>query len=97
MSVLDDRERTQYLESPYFKKQEYGDFAPFYITITICTILFFIIIIANIVLGCCSKYSEYWNDRHTGMFLFLLSPVLEFMFLIDSRESVDSIALDGHA
>ncbi|XP_065171755.1 uncharacterized protein wrm1 [Atheta coriaria] len=65
MSVLDINERRAYLQSPYFKKHEYGDFSPFYITVTVCTIIAAIIIIINIV-GCCSKYSTYWNDRHTG-------------------------------
>ncbi|CAH1179338.1 unnamed protein product [Phaedon cochleariae] len=63
-SVLDEREA--YLNSPYFKKHEYGDFTPFYIAVTICTILGVFIFLINIVLGCCSTHSRYWNDRHTG-------------------------------
>lgn len=65
-SVLDESERKAYLQSPYFKKHEYGDFTPFYVTVAICTILAFILFVINVVLGCCSRYSEYWNDRHTG-------------------------------
>ncbi|XP_014366355.2 uncharacterized protein LOC106717144 isoform X1 [Papilio machaon] len=42
-----------------------GDFTPFYITIAICTILLTFMIILNIIC-CCSKYSDYWLDRHTG-------------------------------
>jgi hypothetical protein len=64
MSVFDDRDA--YKSNPYFQKSEYGDFTPFYITVTICTILGVSIFILNIVLGCCSRYSDYWNDRHTG-------------------------------
>lgn len=45
-----------------------GNFTPFYIAITICTIIGFALFVINIALGCCSSYSEYWNDRHTGMF-----------------------------
>nr|CAH7757778.1 unnamed protein product [Callosobruchus chinensis] len=63
-SVLDERDA--YLKSPYFKKHEYSDFSPFYITITICTVIGLTIFLINIFLGCCSRYSEYWNDRHTG-------------------------------
>lgn len=66
MSVLDDFERKAYLDSPYFKKHEYGDFTPFYITIAICTVIGAVLFIINIALGCCSRYSGYWNDRHTG-------------------------------
>lgn len=65
MSVVFD-ERDAYLKSPYFKKHEYGDFTPFYITVTICAVIGVSIFVLNIVLGCCSRYSGYWNDRHTG-------------------------------
>ncbi|XP_019868858.2 uncharacterized protein LOC109597571 [Aethina tumida] len=64
MSVLDDR--NAYLKSPYFTKSEYGDFTPFYITVTICTVIGLSIFILNIVFGCCSRYSGYWSDRYTG-------------------------------
>lgn len=64
MSAIDERD--EYLKNPFFKKHEYGDFTPFYITITICTVLAAIIFIINIVFGCCSRYSDYWNDQHTG-------------------------------
>ncbi|CAG9858200.1 unnamed protein product [Phyllotreta striolata] len=63
-SVLDHR--YEYLNNPYFKKHEYGNFSSFYITITICSIFLFAIIILNIVLGCCTRHSTYWQDRHTG-------------------------------
>lgn len=65
MSVVFD-ERDAYLKSPYFKKHEYGDFSAFYVTVSICAVVGISIFILNIVLGCCSRYSEYWNDRHTG-------------------------------
>lgn len=57
-----------YLQNTYFQnhKREHGDFTPFYITITICTLLFVFIIVLNVTLGCCSQYSAYWVDRHTG-------------------------------
>ncbi|XP_023937787.1 uncharacterized protein LOC112045726 isoform X2 [Bicyclus anynana] len=42
-----------------------GDFTPFYISIAICSVLFGLLIILNVVC-CCSRYSDYWLDRHTG-------------------------------
>uniref|UniRef100_A0A1A9V479 Uncharacterized protein n=3 Tax=Glossina TaxID=44049 RepID=A0A1A9V479_GLOAU len=64
MSTLE--ERTAYEKNPYFTGHIYGNFSPFYVTIAICTIVLGSIIILNIVLGCCSKYRKYWQDRHTG-------------------------------
>ncbi|XP_045464770.1 uncharacterized protein LOC123674013 [Harmonia axyridis] len=63
-AVFDERE--EYLKSSYFKKHIYSDFSPFYITVTICAIVGLSIFILNFVLGCCSRYSDYWGDRHTG-------------------------------
>ncbi|KAL3276044.1 hypothetical protein HHI36_020773 [Cryptolaemus montrouzieri] len=63
-AVFDERE--EYLKSPYFKKHIFSDYSPFYITITICAIIGISIIVLNFVLGCCSRYSDYWTDRHTG-------------------------------
>ncbi|ENN71425.1 hypothetical protein HUJ04_000682 [Dendroctonus ponderosae] len=54
---------------PYYEDKiadNVGDFSPFYIAITFCTIIAFALFVLNIALGCCSRYSEYWNDRHTG-------------------------------
>ncbi|KAK5642941.1 hypothetical protein RI129_009108 [Pyrocoelia pectoralis] len=64
--IFDNRDA--YLQNTYFQhhKREYGDYTAFYITVTVCTILFTFILVLNIVLGCCSRYSTYWNDRHTG-------------------------------
>ncbi|XP_026326283.1 uncharacterized protein LOC113234982 [Hyposmocoma kahamanoa] len=45
--------------------QRIGDFTPFYIAIAICTVILGLILILNIVC-CCSRYSDYWLDRHTG-------------------------------
>lgn len=42
-----------------------GDFTPFYIAIAICSVIFGSILILNIIC-CCSRYSDYWLDRHTG-------------------------------
>ncbi|CAK1588514.1 unnamed protein product [Parnassius mnemosyne] len=42
-----------------------GDFTPFYITIAICSVVLGFLLILNIVC-CCSRYSDYWLDRHTG-------------------------------
>ncbi|KAJ8737948.1 hypothetical protein PYW08_000543 [Mythimna loreyi] len=42
-----------------------GNFTPFYIAIAICSVIFGFLLILNIVC-CCSRYSDYWLDRHTG-------------------------------
>ncbi|CAB3248477.1 unnamed protein product [Arctia plantaginis] len=42
-----------------------GDFTPFYIAIAICTVILGSIILLNVIC-CCSRYSDYWLDRHTG-------------------------------
>ncbi|KAF5282269.1 hypothetical protein FQA39_LY17655 [Lamprigera yunnana] len=62
------KNKEAYLQNTYFQhhKREYGDFTAFYVTITICTFIITSIIVLNIVLGCCSRYSTYWADRHTG-------------------------------
>lgn len=64
MSTLD--ERTAYKNNPYFTGHIYGNFSPFYVTIAVCTVVLGSIIILNIILGCCSKHRQYWQDRHTG-------------------------------
>lgn len=58
-------------QHPYFtfENPEYN-FEKFHIVIAICTVIGAILFILNIALGCCSRYSEYWNDIHTGNFLF---------------------------
>lgn len=53
-------------EASVNKYSHVGDFTPFYIVITICSIIGLSLFILNIVLGCCSKYSAYWQDKHTG-------------------------------
>ncbi|XP_075161537.1 wurmchen 1 transmembrane protein [Haematobia irritans] len=64
MSTLDEREA--YKNNPYFTGHIYGNFSPFYVTITIVTLFLGSVILLNIILGCCSKHRRYWQDRHTG-------------------------------
>lgn len=59
-------ERSEYLNNPYYERPLYGDFSPFYKTIAVCSVFCAIIFILNIVIGCCSKHRQYWQDRHTG-------------------------------
>lgn len=59
-------ERTEYLNNPFFEKHLYGNWSPFYRTITICMVFVVILLLLNFFLGCVSKYKEYWQDRHTG-------------------------------
>lgn len=63
-SVFDDK--LAYMKSPYYIPDKTGIFRPFYITIGICTFIALSIFILNLTLGCCSHYSEYWNNRFTG-------------------------------
>lgn len=76
MSTIEEREA--YLNNPFFTKHIYGDYTPFYITITVCTIFGVILFALNIIFGCCSKYKQYWEDRHTGnrflVSLYTVSP-----------------------
>lgn len=80
MSASIFENKDAFLQNTYFQnhKREYGDFTAFYITVTICTLLFVFIIVLNIVLGCCSNYSHYWQDRHTGKSIIKM----DFYFLI---------------
>lgn len=69
-------------QRPYFifENPEYN-FEKFHIVIAICTVIGAILFILNIALGCCSRYSEYWNDAHTGKTYFVFVCVLEQVFL----------------
>ncbi|XP_008553814.1 uncharacterized protein LOC103575710 [Microplitis demolitor] len=64
MSVLDDREL--YKNNEYFTQHEYGDFTPFYVIISIVSLVGGFIFILNIIFCWCSPYQHYWKDRHTG-------------------------------
>jgi hypothetical protein len=61
-------ERLAYLDNPFFdeKKRIYGDFTTFYWVIAACTVFGLFLFILNLICGCCSKHSSYWNERHTG-------------------------------
>ncbi|XP_065350775.1 uncharacterized protein wrm1 [Cloeon dipterum] len=50
----------------YFTKREYGDFTPFYVTICICLVIFFALLLLNCIFCCCSEHSQYWCDKNTG-------------------------------
>lgn len=66
MSILDERE--DYLKNPFFVKHEYGDFTPFYVAVTICSVIFAFLCILNIGFCWCSRYRNYWQSPHTGKF-----------------------------
>lgn len=51
--------------NPILSKVGDGDFTPFYIVIAISAVVLGALIILNVVC-CCSRYSDYWLDRHTG-------------------------------
>uniref|UniRef100_A0A1B6M951 Uncharacterized protein n=1 Tax=Graphocephala atropunctata TaxID=36148 RepID=A0A1B6M951_9HEMI len=62
--LLDDPE--EFKRNPLYKDHIYGDFAPFYITISICTILALALFILNIFFCWCSSHRQYWKDSDTG-------------------------------
>lgn len=64
MSILDERE--DYLKNPFFVKHEYGDFTSFYVTVTVCSLLFALLCVLNIAFCWCSRHREYWQSPHTG-------------------------------
>lgn len=66
MSILDERE--DYLKNPFFVKHEYGDFTSFYVTVTVCSLLFALLCVLNIAFCWCSRHREYWQSPHTGVF-----------------------------
>jgi len=59
-------ERSEYLKNPFFEKHIYGDWSPFYKTITVCMVFIVVLLVLNLLFGCASKYKEYWQDRNTG-------------------------------
>ena len=56
----------------------HSDYAGFYAGIGICVLIAAILLILNLWLGCCSPWSKYWKNRHTGnrlvMPLFITPP-----------------------
>lgn len=69
MTTLEDRRA--YLNNPFFTKPVFGDYTAFYVTIAICTVLCVFLFALNIIIGCCTKYKYYWQDRHTGKYLLI--------------------------
>ncbi|XP_046735115.1 uncharacterized protein LOC124404775 [Diprion similis] len=64
MSILEDRKA--YLDNPFFTKHQYGDFTPFYIAITICSVIGAVLFTLNVIFCWCSPWRGYWQNRHTG-------------------------------
>lgn len=58
--------KTESFDNPYNTQRLPGDYSPFYITIAVCTVVFAVILILNIVCCCSEKYKKYWQDPHTG-------------------------------
>lgn len=66
MSTLEEREEFRYNPLMYLTPKLYGDYSPFYITITVFTIFGIFLILINAICGCCSNNREYWCGKHTG-------------------------------
>lgn len=70
MSVVNDEDfydfNATWLNSARPVKHEHGDYTPFYVAITICSVIGGFLFILNIVFCWCSPHRHYWQDRHTG-------------------------------
>lgn len=84
-------ERSAYLKNPYFEKPIYGDFSTFYVTIAVCSVFCLVIFVLNLVLGCCSKHRQYWQDRYTGMAIIKLKakhPIIMYITILKNMLSI---------
>lgn len=64
--MSDDHNSNPNVQEPVLVQSIYGDFTPFYVVITICTVIGFTLFLLNIIFCCCSRYKDYWQDSDTG-------------------------------
>ncbi|XP_076057060.1 wurmchen 1 transmembrane protein isoform X2 [Oratosquilla oratoria] len=59
-------------------KPEYFNYTPFYVVISICTILAAVLLLVNWICCCCHEHQKYWSDPDTGnrfaAFIFVRKP-----------------------
>jgi hypothetical protein len=55
----------------YNQSLRHSDYTYFYAGILICFLIAAILVVYNIVLGCCSPWKKYWNSNNTGNRLIL--------------------------
>ena len=50
----------------YNQDVAHSDYGLFYAGIAVCTLIAVLLILLNVVLGCCSPWEKYWNSSNTG-------------------------------
>ncbi|XP_060840904.1 uncharacterized protein LOC132921737 [Rhopalosiphum padi] len=62
--VLDDK--TEFMTNPFYDQHEPSNYQSFYITLGVCTVFAFALLIFNLFLCCFSKHRHYWRNSETG-------------------------------
>ena len=50
----------------YNQEKLHSDYTGFYVGISICTLVALLLILFNVIMGCCSPYKKYWMNHNTG-------------------------------
>lgn len=62
--VLDDK--TEFMSNPYYDQHEPSNYQTFYVTLGLCTVFAFALLVVNLFLCCFSKHRHYWRNSETG-------------------------------
>lgn len=62
--VLDDK--TEFMTNPYYDQHEPSNYQTFYVTLAVCTLFAFALLVVNLFLCCFSKHRHYWRNSETG-------------------------------
>lgn len=62
--VLDDK--TEFMTNPFYNQHEPSNYQTFYVTLGVCTVFAFALLVVNLFLCCFSKHRHYWRDSETG-------------------------------
>ena len=55
----------------YNQELIHSDYSHFYAGIGICALIAILLLIFNLIFGCCSPWKNYWNNKNTGNKLVL--------------------------
>jgi cytosine/uracil/thiamine/allantoin permease len=62
----------------YNQERAHADYTYFYAGILVCAIVALLLVVVNVVLGCCSPWKKYWGNRYSGnrlaLPLFITTP-----------------------
>ncbi len=50
----------------YNQERLHSDYTGFYLGISLCLAVAILLLALNVLLGCCSPWRSYWNNRNTG-------------------------------